>query len=1291
MDGEAVLEYGSAHLPRAFRSIGPRPLRGGSGGVVVSKYCIFALVVLALGCRCLDAQISFASGTLHDLGAVGGNGTSGMLAMADLNGDGRPDAVIGINSGVMVILNNGDGTFGTPLIYGVSGIPNVVIADMNKDGHPDIVAAGGGSQFYVLINRGDGTFLTAVPYGPYNGFYSVAVGDFNGDGWPDVAVRSGAECCVISIFLNNQNGTLSPSNVSLNTPELGALVQFIAADLNNDGFADIVAWTPEFPPSGWEVFLNQRNGTFSTPTPYSYPFALTPDQLVAADVNSDGNLDIVWVTGFIDGIGQTFVVALGNGDGTLAPYKNYYNGGISMSALTVADFDGDGRPDLAGSDGDSIAVVRNNGSGFDPAVVIPIDGIEPNGLAMASADINGEGPIDIIMLGRGSFSGTVPAGDTFLITSLNTTPQTGPPVTFVAMLPNQGGNAGTVSSVEITGTGFPANVTVELIGPGTTIQATNVVVSATGTLIAASFNLVGATPGSYSLVLTASNGTVLLSEPGAFNVQQGGSAQISFDIVGPTELRAGRGETYYIIADNQGNIDSGPILVSIGFSSTFTWQDSLQFPLFYGPGAGTGQTDLEAGFASVPAGGFLTYPISLNIADTPEYAHASFVLQALNGEFIATASPSSNSIRIGYRSNSTSTNVTGLDPNTDLSLDSILAQEGYPFLEYSCSNCASQYLNELNQHTTSLELYNAWQDGNLSLYVSKARMFTAVAGSLGAAVYVAYITPTLAALIPATEPTAAAAEKTADLLVGTILDTLRSIAQGVILGGENNWSNIKTTLENNISTLNANFVVIAEQSTNAELLELIANMQTKLGVVSAGIDAANAVIDDYFDAELERDNAFAAFTTSLVPYQQAQQQYEACVVLSCGAQPAPLPPPTGVGPPGSSLPIETITSGDPNDKSGSLGAGPQQYISPATPLRYTIDFTNESTASAPAQSVVITDPLDLAHESLSTFSIGGIALPNQLVAPPSGPADYSTTLDLRPANDLLLSIKTHLDLGTGLMTLTFQSLDPTTNQPPTNPLAGFLPPGMGCSVFFTVSPKQGLATGTQIQNQATIVFDLNPPINTPNWLNTLDGTPPASKVSALTAVQLSSSFLVQWSGTDVGAGVQSYTIYASDNGGSFAPWLANTTATQATYSGVAGHTYSFYSLAEDLVGNIEAAKSVAEATTRVSTASLVPATQISTTASGLAYSRVTRTFNGTVTVKNIGGAAIGGPLEILFTGLTAGVTLANATNNINGISYLTIPGLTSLEPGQSAAASVEFENPENVKINFTPAIYSGSF
>jgi hypothetical protein len=281
---------------------------------------------------------------------------------------------------------------------------------------------------------------------------------------------------------------------------------------------------------------------------------------------------------------------------------------------------------------------------------------------------------------------------------------------------------------------------------------------------------------------------------------------------------------------------------------------------------------------------------------------------------------------------------------------------------------------------------------------------------------------------------------------------------------------------------------------------------------------------------------------------------------------------------------EYVNSYDPNDKVGSHGVGVEQYISGATPLRYTVFFSNKETATAPAQQVVISDQLDITKDDLKSLSIGPVAFGSQLVSPPPFQTDFSTTVDLRPATNLLVAIRANLNSSNGLLTWNLQSLDPSTGLPPPDPTAGFLPPGGEGSVFFTVMPKQSLPTNTQITNQANIVFDVNAAIATPTWLNTLDNSSPTSSVQPLPPAEPTGAFTLSWSGTDVGAGVQDYTIYVSDNGGPFAPFLTNTTGTSATFTGQPGHTYGFYSIARDLVGNLEPSKTSTEATTTVALA-----------------------------------------------------------------------------------------------------------
>jgi hypothetical protein len=283
--------------------------------------------------------------------------------------------------------------------------------------------------------------------------------------------------------------------------------------------------------------------------------------------------------------------------------------------------------------------------------------------------------------------------------------------------------------------------------------------------------------------------------------------------------------------------------------------------------------------------------------------------------------------------------------------------------------------------------------------------------------------------------------------------------------------------------------------------------------------------------------------------------------------------------------INPVNSSDPNDKFGSLGAGEGHYLSPSEPLRYTIQFENKPEATAPAQEVVITDQLDKEKMDLSTFTLGPISFGDKVAVPDPYSPSYTADVDLRPGTNLLVRITAGVDMNTGVATWKFQSIDPATNLPTEDPLAGFLPPnktspeGEG-AVLFTVQPMASLPTDTQIKNKASIVFDANAPIVTPEWLNTIDASLPVSKVDPVNDLSVS-RFKVAWAGTDEGSGVGGYSVYVAEGEGAFAPWRVRTPDTSDLFEGLPGKSYKFYSVSEDQAGNREADKAAADVTVLV--------------------------------------------------------------------------------------------------------------
>jgi Ca2+-binding RTX toxin-like protein len=126
-------------------------------------------------------------------------------------------------------------------------------------------------------------------------------------------------------------------------------------------------------------------------------------------------------------------------------------------------------------------------------------------------------------------------------------------------------------------------------------------------------------------------------------------------------------------------------------------------------------------------------------------------------------------------------------------------------------------------------------------------------------------------------------------------------------------------------------------------------------------------------------------------------------------------------------------------------------------------------------------------------------------------------------------------------------------------------------------------TGTVIDAQAQIIFDTEIPIETPAIFNTIDAGKPTSTVELLPTTVEDHQFLVKWSGQDeaTGSALASYTVYVSKDGGAFKPWLQNTTLTEATFKGEAGHSYAFFSLAQDNAGNIQVIPASPQAFTRI--------------------------------------------------------------------------------------------------------------
>jgi hypothetical protein len=345
----------------------------GKPDVIVANECVSVsncnngavTVLLSNGDGTFQPGVSYSSGGLYAL----------WLASADVNGDGNADIVVTnecVNSNdcsqgvVSVLLGNGDGTFQSPITYSSNNDgETVALADVNGDGKPDIVlgvecansnCTGGGVN--IMLGNGDGTFQSAISYSS-GGFYAVgvAVGDTNGDGKPDIIVAndcaSQSNCSngVVSVLLGNGDGTFQPA-VAYNT---GGSQSFAvqAADMNGDGKLDLVvanSCSTDCSTGSISVLLGNGDGTFQAATSTNVPQNEGWQTIAVADFNGDHKLDVA--------SGSSDALLLGNGDGTFQPAISLGAAGVGTA---VADFNGDGRPDLATG---GVTILLNISNGF---------------------------------------------------------------------------------------------------------------------------------------------------------------------------------------------------------------------------------------------------------------------------------------------------------------------------------------------------------------------------------------------------------------------------------------------------------------------------------------------------------------------------------------------------------------------------------------------------------------------------------------------------------------------------------------------------------------------------------------------------------------------------------------------------------------------------------------------------------------------------------------------------------------------------------------------------------------
>lgn len=329
------------------------------------------------------------------------------VAIADINRDGKPDVIVA-NSGsnnVTILLGDGKGKFtqskGSPFSAGTS--PNdIAVGDFNGDGKQDLIFPNHGvKNVTVLLGDGSGGFVPGsgspiiVQSRPHP--HGIAVGDFNGDRKTDFVVESWGNNQV-EVHSGKGNGDFQTTGALFNVGTM-PYQRLRSGDVNNDGTPDIV--TTNFEGNNVSVLLGNAKGGFVQAEGSPFPVARSPFSVAVADVNGDHHPDlaIAHYSGQENDHGADgLTILLGNGKGkfTAAPGSPFPVNGAPVM-VGAGDVNGDGLSDIATANysGNSVTVYLAGKKKFVTAPGSPFAiGRHPEGIAVG--DLNGDGKADIV-------------------------------------------------------------------------------------------------------------------------------------------------------------------------------------------------------------------------------------------------------------------------------------------------------------------------------------------------------------------------------------------------------------------------------------------------------------------------------------------------------------------------------------------------------------------------------------------------------------------------------------------------------------------------------------------------------------------------------------------------------------------------------------------------------------------------------------------------------------------------------------------------------------------------------
>ena len=346
-------------------------------------------------------------------------------ALADLNGDGKPDLVTANhNSGSLSVRLNttapgaSSASFGTAKTLAEGGAYAVTTADVNGDGKPDLIALDASGVSVWLNTTAPGastpTFASPQSFAVGSGPTSVTAADVNGNGKPDLIVTN-YSANTVSVLLNTTAaGASTPSFAAQQTFAVGSGPDSVtAADVNGDGKPDLVVANESG--NTVSVLLNTTAAGASTPsfaTQQTFAVGSGPDSVTAVDVNGDGKPDLI-VTNYSANTVSALLntTAAGASTPSFAAQQTFAVGSAPAS-VTAADVNGDGKPDLvvANEGANTVSVLLDTTApGASSANFVAkqtfATGSRPD--AIETADLNGDGRADVVAANQSSSSVSV--------------------------------------------------------------------------------------------------------------------------------------------------------------------------------------------------------------------------------------------------------------------------------------------------------------------------------------------------------------------------------------------------------------------------------------------------------------------------------------------------------------------------------------------------------------------------------------------------------------------------------------------------------------------------------------------------------------------------------------------------------------------------------------------------------------------------------------------------------------------------------------------------------------------